>query len=231
MAVACPVAMTENQVLYVTEWVVNMYVPEHFRESDTGKLLKTIREYGFGLLVVSDVDGIEANHVPFHLQQGSDGESPRVQCHLARANPAWRRIGDGARVLVVFQGPDAYISPSWYASKAETGRVVPTWNYLAVHVEGRAKVIEQADWLGRHVRDLTDRQEAGRAAPWSVDDAPEEYTDKLLRGIVGVEIEITKLTGKLKASQNQPVANRRGVKDGLASKGTDNAQAMAELLR
>ena len=208
-----------------------MYVPEHFRESDTGTLLQTIREYGFGLLIISDADGIEANHVPFHLQPGAAAESPRLQCHLARANSAWRRIAEGAPVLAVFQGPDAYVSPSWYASKAETGRVVPTWNYLAVHAEGQARVIEEAAWLSRHVRDLTDRHEAGRAAPWSVDDAPMEYTDKLLRGIVGVEIEITRLTGKLKASQNQPAENRRGVKSGLASEGSESAQAMAELLR
>lgn len=192
-----------------------MYVPSHFREDDIGTLQQYIRDYGFGLLVVADDDGIEANHVPFHLSAEEDGSPGHLQCHLARSNPAWQRLRGGARVLAVFQGPDAYVSPSWYETKAETGRVVPTWNYLAVHAEGSARVIEDPTWLKRHLHQLTDQHESGMSTPWSVDDAPTEFTERLVQAIVGVEIRIDSLTGKLKASQNQPERNRAGVKTGL----------------
>lgn len=194
-----------------------MYVPKHFREDDTDRLQQYIRDYGFGLLIVADADGIEANHVPFHLS--TNGALGVLRCHLARNNPAWQRLEQGKRVLAVFQGPDTYVSPSWYATKAETGRVVPTWNYLAVHAEGKARVIEDASWLRQHLNELTDQHEAGMESPWSVDDAPTDYTEGLAKAIVGVEIEIETLTGKLKASQNQPERNRVGVKAGLEAQG------------
>src|SRR5690606_26613984 len=145
-------------------------------------------------------------------------------------NPIWRRVQGGARVLAVFQGPNAYISPSWYATKAETGRVVPTWNYLAGHVQGAARIVEGSDGLAGDVRDLTGRHEAAAAHPWSVDDAPAEFTERLLNAIVGVEIAIEELTGKLKASQNQPERNREGVRRGLESSDGSQAQAMAPFL-
>src|SRR5690606_13552886 len=119
-----------------------MYVPNHFKEDDAGKLQQYIRDYAFGLLVIADDNGIEANHVPFHLSCEQDGSIGHLQCHVARNNPVWQRLRSGARVLAVFQGPNAYVSPSWYETKAETGRVVPTWNYLAVHAEGVARIIE-----------------------------------------------------------------------------------------
>jgi len=207
-----------------------MYVPSHFKEDDVGKLQQYIRDYSFGLLVVADDDGIEANHVPFHLNSEQDGTLGQLQCHLARNNPVWQRLHDGARVLAVFQGPDAYISPSWYETKAETGRVVPTWNYLAVHAEGSARVIEDPNWLKLHLHQLTDKHESGMAKPWSVDDAPTDFTERLVQAIVGVEIKIETLTGKLKASQNQPVENRAGVKAGLdAGEGAHN-RAMAKFI-
>lgn len=187
-----------------------MYVPKHFKEDDTQKLHEYIREYGFGLLIVADEAGIEANHLPFHL---SENESFGIlRCHVARNNPVWQRLQSGARVLVVFQGPDAYVSPSWYATKAETGRVVPTWNYLAVHAEGKTQVIEDGTWLSQHLHALTDKHEAQMKDPWSVDDAPADYTERLMKAIVGIEIEIQTLTGKLKVSQNQPERNRARVK-------------------
>lgn len=203
-----------------------MYVPGHFRQDDTETLLGYIRQYGFGLLIVADEQGIEANHVPFHLSESANSLGV-LQCHLARGNPVWQRLAQGAKSLVVFQGPDAYVSPSWYPSKAEHGRVVPTWNYLAVHAEGHVRVIEDADWLGRHLRALTGQHEAGREQPWAFEDAPRDYTDRLVGGIVGIEMRIDRLTGKLKASQNQPEANRAGVKAGLAADGHD---AMARLI-
>lgn len=208
-----------------------MYVPSHFKHDDIGKLQQYIRDYGFGLLIVADESGIEANHVPFHLTPGENDSLGQLQCHLARSNPVWQRLHDGARVLAVFQGPNAYVSPSWYATKAETGRVVPTWNYLAVHAEGTARVIENANWLTQHLHRLTDQHESGMTSPWSVDDAPTEFTEKLVKAIVGVEIHVESLTGKLKASQNQSEKNRAGVKSGLESgEGVYNRE-MAELIR
>lgn len=204
-----------------------MYIPNHFREEDTGKLQQAIRDYGFGLLVVADDSGIEANHVPFYLSCADDSSPGMLQCHLARSNPVWQRLQDGARLLAVFQGPDAYISPSWYETKAETGRVVPTWNYLAIHAQGRARIIEDPVWLKQHLQRLTDQHEAGMTNPWSVDDAPTDYTDRLMKAIVGVEITIETLTGKLKASQNQPDKNRAGVKAGLEASDQTHGRAMA----
>ena len=194
-----------------------MYVPQHFSESDTSKLQQTIREYGLGLLIVADSAGIDANHVPFYLKCEQGNELGTLQCHVARSNPVWQRLLAGASALVVFQGPDAYVSPSWYPSKAENGRAVPTWNYLAVHAEGCVRVIEDAGWLKQHVRNLTDQHESGRPKPWSVDDAPTDYTERMLQAVVGLEISIQKLTGKLKASQNQPERNKAGVIAGLSA--------------
>ncbi len=208
-----------------------MYVPNLFKEDDVEKLQQHIRDYGFGLLVVADADGIEANHVPFYLSSEPSGSLGQLQCHLARSNPVWQRLRDGARVLAVFQGPDAYVSPAWYATKAETGRVVPTWNYLAVHAEGVARVIEDANWLKHHLHRLTDQHESGMDNPWSVDDAPAEFTEGLVKAIVGVEITIETLTGKLKASQNQPEKNRAGVKTALEAGAGAYQRDMGKLVR
>lgn len=206
-----------------------MYTPNHFKEDGHYKLQQCIRDYSLGLLVVADDAGIEANHLPFHLNT-EEGSLGYLQSHLARSNPVWQRVRDGARVLVVFQGPNAYVSPSWYPTKAETGRVVPTWNYLAVHAQGTVRVIEDPCWLKRHLYQLTDQHEAGMAVPWSVDDAPADFTERLLPAIVGVEIRIESLTGKLKASQNQPERNRMGVKAGLESGESTDDKAMARLI-
>lgn len=207
-----------------------MYVPSHFKEDDIGKLQQYIRDYGFGLLVVADDGGIEANHVPFLLISEKDGTLGQLQCHLARNNPVWQRLQGGARVLVVFQGPDAYISPSWYGTKAETDRVVPTWNYLAVHVVGSAHIIEDSTWLKHHLHRLTGQHESSMSNPWSVDDAPTDFTERLVQAIVGVEIKIETLTGKLKASQNQPEKNRAGVKAGLEADERMHNRAMAKFI-
>ncbi|MDI9243596.1 FMN-binding negative transcriptional regulator [Marinobacter sp. CHS3-4] len=207
-----------------------MYIPNHFKEDDQDKLQQYIRDYSFGMLIIADDEGVEANHVPFHLSSGANGSLGNLQCHLARSNPVWQRMQDGARVLAVFKGPDAYVSPSWYPTKAETGRVVPTWNYLAVHAEGSAQIIQDSSWLKHHLHQLTEQHESQMAAPWSVDDAPGDFTDRLVQAIVGVEIKIEALTGKLKASQNQPEKNRIGVKAGLETgEGTQN-RAMAQFI-
>lgn len=207
-----------------------MYVPNHFKEEDQEKLQQYIRDYSFGLLIVADHGGIEANHVPFYLSSGANGSIGQLQCHLARSNPVWQRMQGGARVLAVFQGPDAYVSPSWYPTKAETGKVVPTWNYLAVHAQGSAQIIQDPSWLKRHLRQLTDQHESQMTAPWSVDDAPEDFTERLVQAIVGVEISIETLTGKLKASQNLPEKNRAGVKAGLETGEGAQSRAMAKFI-
>lgn len=206
-----------------------MYVPHHFTENDTQKLQQHIRDYGFGLLIIADDGGIEANHLPFHLSEEADSPSV-LQCHVARKNPVWQRILGGARVLAVFQGPDGYISPSWYPTKAETGRVVPTWNYLAVHAEGTARIVEDATWLRQHLHQLTDQHESRMNEPWSVDDAPTEFTEQLAKAIVGIEIKIETLSGKLKASQNQSEQNKAGVKAGLENEAGVHSLALSQLI-
>ena len=207
-----------------------MYAPTHFKKDNQETLHQYIRDVTLGVLIIADDQGIEANHVPFHLVPGKDGGNGYLQCHLARANPVWQRIKNGDKVLVVFQGPHAYVSPSWYATKAETGKVVPTWNYLAVHAEGTAQGVQDADWLKQQLNHLTDHHESPMPKPWSVADAPADYTDRLVNAIVGVEIKIEKLTGKLKASQNQPERNQAGVKEGLQSSDDKNGVAMAKLM-
>ena len=208
-----------------------MYVPHHFKEEDQSQLLQYIREYSFGTLIISDGEGLEANHIPFYLSSSSDDTQAQLQCHLARSNPTWQRIQSGAHILVVFQGPNAYVSPSWYVTKAESGRVVPTWNYLAVHVQGTARVIQDSAWLRQHLGQLTERHESNLPDPWSVDDAPTEFIDRLEKAIVGIEISIDVMTGKLKASQNQPESNRQGVRSALIAKSDSTSQAMAELMK
>ena len=208
-----------------------MYVPNHFKEDDQEKLHQFIRANSFGMLVIADDEGIEANHIPFHLCIDANGSPGQLHCHLARNNPVWQRMLDGAQVLVVFQGPNAYISPSWYPSKLERGRVVPTWNYIAVHAQGSARIIQDSSWLKQHLQQLTNQHEAKMAAPWSVDDAPGDFIESLLQAIVGVEIKIETLTGKLKASQNQPERNRAGVKAGLEALEGAQKPSMSELIR
>ena len=196
-----------------------MYVPPAFREDRPQAIHALIDAHPLALLVSTGEDGPTANPVPMLL----DPSAGVLRCHLARANG---QVGElraaqaaGREVLAVFQGPQAYISPGWYASKADHGRVVPTWNYLIVQVRGVPRVIENADWLRGQVGALTDRHEAGLADPWSVGDAPDGFVAAQLRGIVGLELPLTRVTGKWKASQNRPAADRAGVIAGLEAAG------------
>lgn len=194
-----------------------MYQPPHFIETDETVLRALIEAHPLGLLISAAGDDVLANPVPF-LVSLKDGITT-LRAHLSKANPQWRHIRDGASVLVVFQGADSYVTPSWYASKAEHGKVVPTWNYAMVQARGTASVHEGAEWLRPQVNELTVRHEADRPAPWKVDDAPEAFVDAQLRGIVGIEIAVAQLTGKWKVSQNRPEADRRGVHAGLTEDG------------
>lgn len=205
---------------------VAMYLPSHFAEPRVEVLHSALQRAGLATLVTCGADGLDATHLPVLLEP-EPGPLGRLVGHVARANPQWRVAADGAPALVVVLGPDAYVSPSWYASKREDGKVVPTWNYVAVHAHGTLRGFEDRDRLLEVVTRLTEREEAARPHPWKVADAPPEYVDALLKGIVGVELTITRLEGKWKASQNRSEADRRGVRDGLLGEGDE---AMAGLV-
>ena len=207
-----------------------MYVPRHFAETRVDVLHDLIRRYPLGTLVVAGPTGMEASHVPFEID-AQPAPFGTLRCHVARANPIWQQIAAERPVLVVFQGEQGYVSPGWYASKQESGKVVPTWNYAAVHAYGNANVTHDAAWLRRMVEDLTARHEQGRADPWHVSDAPADYLEKLLGAIVGIEIPVTQLTGKWKMSQNRPAADRQGVVTGLERDGTQSQAEVAALVK
>ena len=200
-----------------------MYIPSHFEETRPEILHAFIRRHPLGALVVPTGQGLEVNHVPFLVGDGV------LHAHVARANPLWQQAPVGPAVAI-FQGPDRYITPSWYATKAETGKVVPTWNYLVVHAHGRVRFVEDAAWLRAHVGQLVATHEAGRPAPWQVSDAPAEYIDKLLGHIVGVELAVERLEGKWKLGQNRNAQDREGMIEGLRTEGDPTAAALAELI-
>lgn len=204
-----------------------MYLPRHFRESSLEVLHDFIDRHPLGMLV-RVVDGSPvADHVPMLLARDSVPQGS-LQGHVARANPLCRSAADGAEVLVVFRGADAYISPSAYASKRVDGKVVPTWNYSVVHARGRIVLHDDEQWLRALVSRLTDRFERNRPEPWAVSDAPEDYLRAMLRAIVGFEIRITELIGKFKASQNRSAEDRAGVRRALAAA---DASGLDELVR
>ncbi|MCA0057713.1 MULTISPECIES: FMN-binding negative transcriptional regulator [unclassified Mesorhizobium] len=208
-----------------------MYQPPHFQETRPEVLHGLIRAHPLGLLVSSGPEGPVADAIPF-LIDADVGPNGRLRAHLAKANPQWRLIADNpaSTVLIVFQGSDAYVTPSWYETKRETGKVVPTWNYAIVQVRGIAKVIDDQDWLARQIADLTASQEGTREAPWAVTDAPAPFIQSQIKGIIGLEIDIAEIHGKWKVSQNRPVADRAGVAHGLESE-TANSSDMVNLVR
>ncbi|MGA2793810.1 MAG: FMN-binding negative transcriptional regulator, partial [Roseiarcus sp.] len=175
-----------------------MYEPLLHRQDDLAAQHALIRSHPLGLLISHGAQGLEANSIPFLIDPAAS-RLGTLQAHMARANGQWRALLEGDEVLVIFQGADHYITPSWYATKRETGRVVPTWNYVMVQVRGRPRVIEDAAWLRAQIEALTNRQEGGRAAPWAVGDAPEAFVDAQVKAIIGLEVEITHIAGKWKA--------------------------------
>jgi len=194
-----------------------MYTPQSFKENRLEVLHELIRSNPFGLLVSNGEEGPLATSIPFCLVDNG-AQFGMLQAHLARANPHWKTI-DGQNVLVVFQGADAYISPSWYPSKDEHGKVVPTWNYVMIQARGNVRVIEDPSWLKRQITALTNQQEASRPNPWKVSDAPESYIDAEIKGIVGLEIQINHLEGKWKVSQNRNMQDRKGAAENLFAEG------------
>jgi transcriptional regulator len=208
-------------------YIGDMYLPSHFREERLDVLHAFIERHPLGALVAASNDGLTADHLPMLLARDT-GARGTLHGHVARANPLWRSLAAGSGVLVLFGGADAYVSPSWYPSKAATGKVVPTWNYAVVHVRGSIRFFEDAARLHALVAALTNHHERTQASPWSVDDAPERYVQAQLRAIVGFEIEIFDIVGKFKASQNRSQEDRAGVRASLQSR---NAEDLEELVR
>ena len=206
-----------------------MYIRQDHRFEERDAQFALIEAHALGAWIVHGADGLVANHIPFLLDRAR-GPHGTLVGHVARANPVWKALGAGARSLVMFQGPQSYITPNWYPSKAEHGKVVPTWDYAVVHAHGVARAIEDRDWLLDMLGRLTDAQEASQLAPWRVGDAPADYIDKLLRAIVGIEIPIERLDGKLKASQAETVPDRRGTVEGLRGLGRPETDALADLV-
>jgi transcriptional regulator len=208
-----------------------MYMPSHFEETRPGPLHALMQAHPLGLLITRDAEGDPvANPLPFLLEPGSEPGSPGTLVgHVARANPVWRTAA-GQRVLVLFQGPQAYVSPNWYPAKAEHGKVVPTWNYALVQARGELQAQDDPDAVRAIVTRLTQRHEAGQPRPWQVDDAPPEFTATLLRAIVGIRIPLSALVGKFKLSQNRPAADREGVAAGLRAGAAADQLGLAEAM-
>ncbi|MBI2205998.1 MAG: FMN-binding negative transcriptional regulator [Candidatus Rokubacteria bacterium] len=207
-----------------------MYLPKQFEETRVEVLHELIRAYPLGALVTLAASGLDANHIPFEIDP-APMPFGTLRGHVARANPVWREVSTGAGALVIFQGPDTYVSPAWYPTKTETGKVVPTWNYAVVHAHGALRVIDDRAWLRAFVEQLTTRHEAARPAPWSVTDAPADFVDTMVGAIVGLEIPIARLIGKWKVSQNRPGQDRDGVVAGLLRERGEAGAAMADLVR
>ena len=203
-----------------------MYMPASFHQDDLGELHRQIQSTPFALLASKGKDGVQASHLPLLLEP-DEGEFGTLYGHFAKANPHWRDLQDGCEALAVFSGPDAYISPSWYPTKAEHGKVVPTWNYIAVHARGPVRLIEDRKSLLQIVSRLSDQHEAGRPQPWAVSDAPRDYLDAMLRAIVGFALPIRRLEGKWKLGQNRLPVDQTGVRQGLAASLDPRDQALA----
>lgn len=204
-----------------------MYIPTHFEEKRPEALHQLMREHALGTLVTLGSEGLNANHLPFEFDP-APAPFGILRAHVARNNPVWRDFSPDVEAMAIFQGAQAYISPSWYATKKDDERVVPTYNYMVVHAYGGLRVVDDPVWLRALLERLTNRYEARNPQPWKVDDAPADFIEKLLPTIVGIEIPITRLIGKWKVSQNQPAVNRAGVEQGLRSEGGDNAAMMAD---
>lgn len=206
-----------------------MYAPSHFNESRSAVLHEFIARHPLAVLVAATPTGVQANHVPLMLAPVA-GSSGMLKGHIARGNTMWKDVPSGSEMLAIFQGPSQYISPSWYPSKREHGRVVPTWNYAVVHARGTVTWIHDKGWLRAFVESLTNLHERGQASPWHVSDAPAEYVEQMLAAIVGFEISITSMTGKWKLSQNRTPAERAGVIEALSALPDDGSREMAMLV-
>jgi len=207
-----------------------MYTPSHFAETRVDVLHEMMRSHSLATVVVNTAEGLVANHIPLVLDPEPTPYGT-LRGHIARANPLWKQVAAQTQALVIFQGPDTYITPSWYPTKQETGKAVPTWNYVVVHAHGPLRIIaDDPTWLREQLTQLTAQHEASRPQPWQMTDAPAAFIDGMLAAVVGIEIRIDRLEGKWKTSQNQTERNRAGVTEGLAERQEPHDAAMAALV-
>lgn len=206
-----------------------MYTPRAFALDDLPQIQQLIQHTRLAQLVTVGENGLQASHLPLLLNP-DEGPHGTLYGHLAKANPQWRDLQNGSEALVIFAGAEAYVSPAFYPSKAEHGKVVPTWNYLAVHAYGKADVFSDAERLLKVVSALTDHHEGGRAQPWAVGDAPADYIDTMLKAIVGFALPIDRLVGKRKLSQNRSAADMAGVREGLTASADLRDQNLARFI-
>ncbi|MGH8434703.1 MAG: FMN-binding negative transcriptional regulator [Pseudomonas sp.] len=207
-----------------------MYQPPSFHEEDLSRLHAQIAQTPLAIVLSHGANGFETSHLPLLLSP-EEGRFGTLQGHFARANPHWQSLAAGAEVMVIFPGPQAYVSPGYYPSKAEHGKAVPTWNYIAVHAYGHAEVYDDPQRLRELLAQLTGKHEQGRAQPWTLDDAPADYLDSMLRAIVGFSLPIERLEGKWKLSQNKDARDYAGVRAGLAASTEPGEQAIARLMQ
>lgn len=208
-----------------------MFVPDQYKMTDQSAVLALMKANPFAALVSHDAEGLTATHLPTVTRQG--GEGFIVECHLARPNPHWKRLAANpdAEVLMIFAGPDAYIRPGWYPSKAEGGKTVPTWNYATIHAYGRVEIIQDGTWLLRHVTELSAQQESPYELPWQTSDAPGQYIDAMIRGIVGMRVSVTRIEAKAKMGQNRDERDALGAADGLATRAQGADLAVSAMMR
>lgn len=207
-----------------------MYIPKHHEETRIDVLDGLMRSQPLASLVTMGSSGLFASHLPMVLHRSNDQQAV-LRGHLSRANSQWKEFSPEIQALAIFSGTQHYITPAWYPEKAETGKVVPTWNYAVVHAYGPLRIIEDPQWLLTHLHSLTDTHESSQTMPWKVSDAPEDFIAALLRGIVGVELTIERLEGKWKVSQNQTERTRASVVEGLAALNTETSLAMRDLVK
>jgi transcriptional regulator len=208
-----------------------MYLPSHFQETRPEALQQLMQRHPLATLILQTPGELAADHVPL-LLRGDAPPQGRLVGHVARANPLWRKAGaEGIDCLVIFQGPQGYISPNGYATKQEHGKVVPTWNYDVVHVQGRLRAVDDALWLRGLLDELTATHEADQPRPWAPADAPADYLARILQAVVGIEIEILGLTGKAKLSQNQPAVNQQSLIQALQARGDAASSSMAQAIQ
>jgi transcriptional regulator len=207
-----------------------MYVPKHFEERDVTVLHSLMRSHPLGTWVTEAGGSLLVNHLPF-LVDSVRGEYGTLVGHVARANPVWQSFSKETPSVVIFQGPQTYITPSWYPTKHAHGKAVPTWNYAVVHAHGIPRAIQDRDWLLAHVTQLSDLHESERAVPWSVSDAPSDYIDSMLKAIVGIEIPVSTVIGKWKTSQNRPLPDKLGTIAGLYERDDTISKQMAALVQ
>jgi len=206
-----------------------MYIPKMYEESRVPVLHELIETYPFASLITKGASGLFASHIPMVLEK--DGASlGRLKCHVSRSNAQWRDFSPEVEALAIFSGTHHYISPTWYRETQETGKVVPTWNYVVVHAHGKLQAIQDRDWLMAHVNNLTNIHEAASPAPWHVSDAPADYIETMVKGIVGLELSIQRLEGKWKVSQNRNERDRDGILKALDKLNTPASQSMKTLV-